>query len=112
MRKPFPESMQLMYEVSKNNRGWYTKDAEVGDLGLSAEQRKREEENDHDMAHMRTQIDQLTKHTVSKSEKMRRQIIWETKEVSGIITRPTRVTNLEMQVGTTQGKDIMIGQQI
>uniref|UniRef100_M1DWF1 Uncharacterized protein n=1 Tax=Solanum tuberosum TaxID=4113 RepID=M1DWF1_SOLTU len=71
MRKPFSESMQLMDEVSKNNMAWYTRDVEVGDLGytfeLSAEQRKREEEKDQDMAHMRTQIDLLTKHTVSKS---------------------------------------------
>ncbi|XP_015169534.1 uncharacterized protein [Solanum tuberosum] len=69
MRKPFSESMQLMDEVSKNNRAWYTRDAEVGDLGytfeLLAEQRKREEERDQDMA----------------------------------------------QVGTSQGKDSMIGQQ-
>ncbi|KAH0781469.1 hypothetical protein KY290_001067 [Solanum tuberosum] len=74
MRKPFLESMQLMDEVSKNNRAWYTRDVEVGNLGyifeLSAEQRKREEEMDQDMAHMRTQIDLLTKHIVSKSEKV------------------------------------------
>ncbi|KAH0716567.1 hypothetical protein KY290_012724 [Solanum tuberosum] len=103
MRKPFSESMQLMDEVSKNNRAWYTRDAEVGDLGytfeLLAEQRKREEERDQDMAHMRTQIDLHTKHIVSKSEKMKRQITWETKEFSGIITRATRVTILEIQVG-------------
>ncbi|KAH0665402.1 hypothetical protein KY285_026608 [Solanum tuberosum] len=55
-----------------------------------AEQRKREEERDQDMAHMRTQIDILTKHIVAKSE---------------------RVTILEMQVGTTKEKDSMIGQQ-
>ncbi|KAH0633365.1 hypothetical protein KY284_036151 [Solanum tuberosum] len=74
MRKPFSESMQLMDEVSKNNRAWYTMDAEVGDpwytYELSAEQRKREEERDQDMAYMWTQIDLLTKHIVSKSEKV------------------------------------------
>ncbi|XP_049357121.1 uncharacterized protein LOC125821800 [Solanum verrucosum] len=68
MKKPFSESMQLLDKVSTNNRAWYTRDAEVGDL--SAEQRKREEERDQDMAHMRTQIDLLTKHIVSKSEKV------------------------------------------
>uniref|UniRef100_M1DMN1 Integrase core domain containing protein n=1 Tax=Solanum tuberosum TaxID=4113 RepID=M1DMN1_SOLTU len=66
--------MQLLDEVSKNNRVWYTRDAEVGELGytfeLSPEQRKREEERDQDMAHMRTQIDLLTKHIVAKSEKV------------------------------------------
>ena len=74
MRKPFAESMQLLDEVSKNNRAWYTRDAKVGELGytfeLSAEQMKREEERDQDMAHMRTQIDLLTKHIVAKFEKV------------------------------------------
>ncbi|KAK4713594.1 hypothetical protein R3W88_019501 [Solanum pinnatisectum] len=77
MRKPFSESVQLLDEVSKNNRAWYTRDAEVRDLGytyeLSVEQRKREEERDQDMAHKRTQIDILTKHLVSKSE---RSMLW------------------------------------
>ncbi|XP_049354638.1 uncharacterized protein LOC125819190 [Solanum verrucosum] len=74
MRKPFSESMQLLDEVSKNNRAWYTRDAEVGELGytfeLSAEQRKREEERDQGMAYMRTQIDLLTKHIIAKSKKV------------------------------------------
>ncbi|KAH0693012.1 hypothetical protein KY285_020109 [Solanum tuberosum] len=65
--------MQLLDEVSKNNRAWYTRDAEVGDLGytykLSAEQRKMEKERDQDMTHIRTQIDILMKHLISKSEK-------------------------------------------
>ncbi|KAH0730140.1 hypothetical protein KY285_001086 [Solanum tuberosum] len=56
MEKPFPEIMSIMDEVSKNNRVWHTRDAEVGDLRftfeLSAEQRKREEKRDQDMAHM------------------------------------------------------------
>ncbi|XP_049358913.1 uncharacterized protein LOC125823612 [Solanum verrucosum] len=33
MRKSFSESMQLLDEVSKNNRAWYTRDAKVGELG-------------------------------------------------------------------------------
>ncbi|XP_049364346.1 uncharacterized protein LOC125829127 [Solanum verrucosum] len=74
MRKSFAESIQLLDEVSKNNRAWYTRDAEVGELGytfeLSTKQRKREEERDQDKAHMRTQIDLLTKHIVAKSEKV------------------------------------------
>ncbi|XP_049349268.1 uncharacterized protein LOC125813838 [Solanum verrucosum] len=73
MRKPFAESIQLLDEVSKKNRAWYTRDAEVGELGytfdLSSEQRKREEERDQDMADMRTQIDLLTKQIFAKSEK-------------------------------------------
>ncbi|KAK4731329.1 hypothetical protein R3W88_024317 [Solanum pinnatisectum] len=65
--------MQLMDEVSKNNRAWHTRDSEIGDLGFtfefSAEQRKREE-RDQDMAHMRTQIDVLMKHIVTSSKKV------------------------------------------
>ncbi|XP_049392846.1 uncharacterized protein LOC125857197 [Solanum stenotomum] len=34
IRKPFSKSMQLMDEVSKNNRAWYTREVEVGDLGF------------------------------------------------------------------------------
>ncbi|KAK4708460.1 hypothetical protein R3W88_029385 [Solanum pinnatisectum] len=74
IRKLFAESMQLLDEVSKNNRAWYTKDVEVGELGytfeLLADQRKREEERDQDMEHMRTQIDLFVKHIVTKYEKV------------------------------------------
>ncbi|XP_049358865.1 uncharacterized protein LOC125823547 [Solanum verrucosum] len=73
-RKPFSESMQLLDEVSKNNRAWYTRDAKVGELGYtferSAEQRKREEERDQDMAHMWTQRYLLIKHIIAKYEKV------------------------------------------
>lgn len=58
-KKQFTESMTLLDEASKNNRAWYTRYEEVGDLGytfeLSAEQKNREEERDKYMAHMRTQ---------------------------------------------------------
>lgn len=67
--KPFPEIMVVMDEVSKNNRAWHTRGAEVGDLGftfeLSIGQIKREKERDQNMAHMKTQIDILTKHLIS-----------------------------------------------
>ena len=66
MRNPFAEIMQLMDEMTKNNRAWHTREAEVEDLGitfgLSTERRKRAEEMDQDMAHMQTQIDLLIKH--------------------------------------------------
>ncbi|KAH0735413.1 hypothetical protein KY285_011120 [Solanum tuberosum] len=72
MRKPFPEIVQLMDEVLKNNRAWDSRDAEVRDLGLtfelSAEQKMREEERDQDMAHMRTQMDLLMKHIMADEE--------------------------------------------
>ncbi|KAH0664946.1 hypothetical protein KY285_026152 [Solanum tuberosum] len=65
-----------------------------------AEQSKREEERDWDIAHMRTQIDILTKYLVSKSEKV------------NDVGQHNRVTILEMQVGIRLGNDNMIGQQI
>ncbi|XP_049375590.1 uncharacterized protein LOC125840657 [Solanum verrucosum] len=72
MRKLFLEIMILM--VSKNNRAWHTRAAEVGDLGftfeLSTEQKKWEEQKNQDMAHMRNQMDLLTKHIMSGSEKV------------------------------------------
>uniref|UniRef100_M1DM53 Integrase core domain containing protein n=1 Tax=Solanum tuberosum TaxID=4113 RepID=M1DM53_SOLTU len=74
MRKPFAEIMQPMDQVAKNNRAWYTREAKVEDLGvtfgLSAEQRRREEERDQDMALMRTLIDLLTNHIMAGSEKV------------------------------------------
>ena len=64
MRNPFVDRMQLLDEISKNNRAWYTRDAEIGEFGysyeMSVEQRKNEEERDQDMAHLSTQIDLLT----------------------------------------------------
>lgn len=74
MRKSFVESMKLLNEVSKNNRAWYTRDVEVGDLGytfkLLSVEWKREEERDQHMAQMQTQIYLRTKHLVSKSKKV------------------------------------------
>lgn len=53
MRKPFSQIMQLVNKVSKNNNGWYPRDAEARDVGysfeLSSEQRKKEEGRDKNM---------------------------------------------------------------
>lgn len=50
MRKTFSESMQLLDEVSKNNKAWYFRDVKVGYFGytfeIRLEQKKREEEID------------------------------------------------------------------
>lgn len=35
--KVFPDNMQLLDEVSKNNRTWSTRDAEAGELGYAYE---------------------------------------------------------------------------
>ncbi|KAH0707898.1 hypothetical protein KY290_011723 [Solanum tuberosum] len=52
------EIPELMDEMTKNNRAWHTREAEVEDLGvtfeLSVEQRRREAKRDQDMAHLRT----------------------------------------------------------
>ncbi|KAK4724114.1 hypothetical protein R3W88_026893 [Solanum pinnatisectum] len=73
MKKSFLEIMSMMDEVSKNKRAWHTRDAEVGDLRftfeLSDKQKKREEERDQDLAHIRTLMDFLTKHIMAGSEK-------------------------------------------
>ncbi|XP_049360826.1 uncharacterized protein LOC125825538 [Solanum verrucosum] len=45
MRKPFAESMQLLDEVSKNNKAWYTRDAEVGELGYTFERSTKQRKN-------------------------------------------------------------------
>ena len=73
MRKAFAQIMQLLDEVSKNNRVQYTRDEEVLELGYTyemlVEQRKKEEERGQDMAHLRTQIYLLTNNILSKSKK-------------------------------------------
>lgn len=73
MRKTFSESMQLLDEVSKNNKAWYFRDVKVGYFGytfeIRLEQKKREEEIDQDITHIRTQIDLLMKRLVASSEK-------------------------------------------
>ncbi|KAH0633262.1 hypothetical protein KY284_036048 [Solanum tuberosum] len=65
---------RLMDEVAKNNRARHTMKAEVEDLGVtfevSAEKRRREEERDQDMNHMRTHMVLLTKHIMEGSEKV------------------------------------------
>ena len=41
-------------------------------VGMSTEQRRRDEERDQDMAHLKTQMDLLTKHLLSgKTEKVK-----------------------------------------
>lgn len=44
MRNPFAVSMQLLDEVYKNNRAWYTRDAKVGELGYTYEMSTKRQE--------------------------------------------------------------------
>ncbi|PHT27589.1 hypothetical protein CQW23_32807 [Capsicum baccatum] len=58
------------------NNAWHTRDSEVASptlsIGMTANQRRREEERDQDMAHLKTQVDLLTKHLLSgKTEKVK-----------------------------------------
>lgn len=50
MRNPFSKSMAKLDEVPKNNRAWYTRDVEIGELvntyEMSAKQRQKLEERD------------------------------------------------------------------
>ncbi|KAH0751834.1 hypothetical protein KY285_004982 [Solanum tuberosum] len=63
-----------MDEVSKNNRAWNTRYDEIRNIGftfeVSVKHRKREEERDQDMAHMKIQIDILKKHLVDGQDKV------------------------------------------
>ncbi|KAH0716673.1 hypothetical protein KY290_012935 [Solanum tuberosum] len=72
MTKPFLEIMVIMNEVSKNNRACHTIDVEVRYLRftfeLSVEKRKREEEWDQDMAHLKSQMDLIMKHLTTGQE--------------------------------------------
>ncbi|KAH0781549.1 hypothetical protein KY290_001147 [Solanum tuberosum] len=71
MRKPFLESIAIMDGVPKNNKTWHTRVSNIGNLGftfeLSTEQQKREEEHNHEIAHVKTQMDLLTKLLLSGS---------------------------------------------
>ena len=99
----------MVHQVFRSKRYWYT-------FELSAEQRKRKEGRDKNMAHMRRQIDLLTKHIVSKFEKVtfvwqphryedqdidleKEANFWATMEVSKVITQATKVTILEINAG-------------
>ncbi|KAH0709479.1 hypothetical protein KY284_010906 [Solanum tuberosum] len=121
MRKMFLEIMVIMDEVSKNNGAWHTGHADAEDVvftfELSADQRKREEGRDEDMAHMKTQMDLITKHLTVSQEKVtavgaanryeeqdvnfyEEANYLNNKRISEIITRETKVIIFEIKVGT------------
>lgn len=80
MRKPFAESIHLLDVVSKNNKAWYTIDAEIGEIrylyDMSVEQWKWEEERNQEMSHLRTRIDLLTKNLWPS---LRKSMLWDNK---------------------------------
>ncbi|PHT28149.1 hypothetical protein CQW23_32251 [Capsicum baccatum] len=72
----FGQASNMLDRMTKQSRAWHTRDSEVASptlsIGMSADQRRREEEREQDMAHMKTQLDLLTKHLLSgKTEKVK-----------------------------------------
>ncbi|PHT34449.1 hypothetical protein CQW23_26249 [Capsicum baccatum] len=72
----FVQASNMLDRMTKQSRAWHTRDSEVASptlsIGMSADQRRREEEREQDMAHMKTQLDLLTKHLLSgKTEKVK-----------------------------------------
>ncbi|PHT45387.1 hypothetical protein CQW23_14545 [Capsicum baccatum] len=72
----FVQASDMLDRMTKQSRAWHTMDSEVTSptvsIGMTTEQRRREEERDQDMAHMKTQMDLLTKHLLSgKTEKVK-----------------------------------------
>ncbi|PHT32416.1 hypothetical protein CQW23_28753 [Capsicum baccatum] len=72
----FNEASGMLDRMKKQSRSWHTRDSEVASstisIGMTAEQWRREDERDQDMAHIKTQMDLLTKHLLSvKTEKVK-----------------------------------------
>ncbi|PHT49908.1 hypothetical protein CQW23_09655 [Capsicum baccatum] len=72
----FVQANDMLDRMTKQSRAWHTRDSEVASstisIGMTAEKRRREEEHDQDMAHMKMQMDLLTKHLLSgKIEKVK-----------------------------------------
>ncbi|PHT28017.1 hypothetical protein CQW23_32387 [Capsicum baccatum] len=68
------QESDMLDRMMKQSRAWHTRDSEVTSssisIGMTVEQSRRQEEHNQDMAHMKTQIDLLTKHFLSgKTEK-------------------------------------------
>lgn len=65
MAHTFTDVTAILERLTNTSKAWHTKDSKVANnsyvVGMSAEQRRREEERDQDMAHMKTQIDLLTR---------------------------------------------------
>ncbi|KAM3270973.1 hypothetical protein P3S67_029175 [Capsicum chacoense] len=59
----------MLDRMNKQSKAWHTRDSVVASPTVSgsitAEQRRKEEERDQDMAHLKTQMDLLTKHLLS-----------------------------------------------
>ena len=59
----------MLDRMTKQSRAWHTRDSEVASstvsIGMTVEQRRRKEECNQNMAHMKTQMDLLTKHLLS-----------------------------------------------
>lgn len=70
------EALEILGRITKQSRAWHTKDSVVArptmSVGMTVEQRKKEEEHDQDMSHLKMQMDLLTKHLLfAKTEKVK-----------------------------------------
>ncbi|PHT29434.1 hypothetical protein CQW23_30970 [Capsicum baccatum] len=66
MNLTFGQASNMLDRIMKQSKAWHTRDSEVAiptlPIGITADQRRREEEPDQDMTHLKTQVDLLTKH--------------------------------------------------
>lgn len=68
MSHSWEEATTILDRVTKTNRAWHTREAEVAAatyaIGMTAEHHRKEEERDQELAHMKNSIDLLTKHII------------------------------------------------
>lgn len=61
----FYDASDMLNRMTKQSRAWYTRESVVASptisIGISTEQYLRDKERDQDMAHIKTQMDLLTK---------------------------------------------------
>lgn len=72
----FNEATELLDRLTKISRPWHTRDSQVASntysSGMTVEQHRREEKQNQDMSHLKTQMDFLTKYLISgKVEKVK-----------------------------------------
>ena len=69
----FQEASEMLDQMTKRSRAWHSRDSVVASptisIGMTTKKYKKEEECDQEMAHLKTQIDLLTKHLLSVKTK-------------------------------------------
>ena len=71
MELTFTKVVEMLERITKTSRACHTRDVVVtrntGSSVISAEQRRRKEKHNQDMAHMKTQMDLLMKYFLSRN---------------------------------------------